>query len=89
MLILVIVIMLYFNNITTELFIAKKITVNKEQNKKLIVYNLQHIITCCLNVLLFSCSGRFSRGMAACAIAPQGKYSRKAKKAKEFNQQIC
>jgi hypothetical protein len=42
--ILVILAILYFNSSTVELFTFKKITINKEENKKLIVDNLQRII---------------------------------------------
>jgi len=42
--ILVILAILYFNTSTVELFTSKKITINKEENKELIVDNLQHII---------------------------------------------
>lgn len=42
--ILVILAILYFNTSTVELFTSKKITINKEENKQLIVDNLQRII---------------------------------------------
>lgn len=42
--ILVILAILYFNSSTVELFTSRKITINKEENKELIVNNLQHII---------------------------------------------
>ena len=42
--ILVILAILYFNTYTVELFTSKKITINKEENKELIVDNLQRII---------------------------------------------
>jgi hypothetical protein len=42
--ILVILAILYFNTSTTELFTFKKMTINKKENKQLIVDNLQRII---------------------------------------------
>ena len=42
--ILVILAILYFNTYTVELFTSRKITINKEENKELIVDNLQRII---------------------------------------------
>ena len=42
--ILVILAILFFNTSTVELFTSKKITINKEENKQLIVDNLQRII---------------------------------------------
>ena len=42
--ILVILAILYFNTYTVELFTFEKITINKEENKQLIVDNLQRII---------------------------------------------